>query len=121
MSEDSTTASQAQQASVVFARAPGQTNSTEVLDYSKDAANKLYKNATAPLVSLHDLSAGNLRDFLQLLVQRVDQYAWETILKIKIEDGSFVNLLTQYVWDERNILDDKRACDGVKSGKRRGV
>jgi hypothetical protein len=96
MSEDSTTASQAQQASVVFARAPGQTNSTEVLDYSKDAANKLYKNATAPLVSLHDLSAGNLRDFLQLLIQRVDQYAWEAILKIKIEDGSFVDLLTQY-------------------------
>ena len=52
-----------------FARAPGQNNSGDILDYSQDASNKLYKSATAPLVSLHDLSAGNLRDFLQLLEQ----------------------------------------------------
>ena len=79
-----------------FARAPGQNNSGDILDYSQDAANKLYKSATAPLVSLHDLSAGNLRDFLQLLEQRVDVYDWNTITEIENDDGTFVNLLKQY-------------------------
>jgi hypothetical protein len=78
-----------------FARAPGQSNSGDILDYSQDAANKLYKSATAPLVSLHDLSTGNLRDFLQLLEQRVDVYDWNTITEIENDDGTFVNLLEQ--------------------------
>ena len=80
---------------VVFARAPGQADSGAILDYSKDSAKKQYKNATTPLVSLHDLQASNLRDFLQLLAQRVDVYEWTTIIEIETDEGIFTNLIKQ--------------------------
>jgi hypothetical protein len=88
--------SQDQNPQVAFARAPGQAGSGQILDYTKEPAKKLYKNATAPLASLHDLKASNLRDFLQLLSQRVDVYDWDTIVDIENDDGTFVNLIKQY-------------------------
>ena len=84
-----------------FARALGQSNSGDILDYSQDTAKKFYKSATALLVSLHDLSVGNLCNFLQqLLEQRIDVYDWNTITEIEGDDGTFINLLKQY----RNIM-----------------
>lgn len=79
-----------------FARAPGQADSGAILDYTTESAKKQYKNATQPLVNKHDLSASNLRDFLQLLAQRADVYDWTTILEFEKGDGTTVNLLKQY-------------------------
>ena len=81
---------------VNFARAPGQADLGAILDYTMEAAKKQYKNATLPLVNKHDLSASNLRDFLQLLAQRADVYDWSTILEFEKGDGTTISLLKQY-------------------------
>jgi len=82
---------------IEFALTPGQLRTDAIIDYSTVEGRKLYKSATEPLQSLHDLSADNLRDFLKLLQHRVNVYDWNTILDVPIDDGhTFVHLIRQY-------------------------
>ena len=94
MSDDE---SQGAEAQVDFALTPGRFHSDEIIDYSTESGRKLYKAATDPLKNLHDLSAGNLRDFLTLLEQRAKIYDWTDILEIpnKTNDG-YINMLKQH-------------------------
>jgi len=62
-----------------------------------ESGRKLFKGTTEPLKNLHDLSAENLRDFLQLLAQRANSYDWNDILEIPDdEQEEFIHLLKQY-------------------------
>jgi hypothetical protein len=82
---------------VVFALTPGRLKSDQIIDFSTTAGRKLYKSATEPLMSLHDLSAENLRDFIVLLEQRTKIYDWNDILEIPDEKNeTFIPLLKQY-------------------------
>jgi hypothetical protein len=82
---------------VDFALTPGRFQSDKVIDYSTESGRKLYKGATDPLKSLHDLSAENLRDFITLLEQRAKIYDWVDILEIPDEENqTFIHMLKQY-------------------------
>lgn len=97
MSDDETNQNEGAAAQVDFALTPGRFHSDKVIDYSTEAGRKLYKGATDPLKSLHDLSAENLRDFLTLLEQRAKIYDWVDILEIPDEEnGTFINMLKQH-------------------------
>lgn len=81
----------------IFSLAPGRSRSSEVIDYSTETGRKIYKGATEPLKKDHDLSAGNLRDFLNLLDQRAMIYDWNDVLEIPAEEANkFTHLLKQY-------------------------
>jgi hypothetical protein len=87
----------AQAHQVEFALTPGQIQSHVIIDYSTQVGRKQYKDASAELKTLHDLSAGNLRDFLKLLGQRADIYGWNDILEIPNEaDDDYIHMLKQY-------------------------
>ena len=82
---------------IEFALTPGQIQSNNIIDYSTEVGRKLYKGATEPLKTAHDLSADNLRDFLKLLEQRADIYDWNTILEIPDEqEEEYTHMLRQY-------------------------
>ena len=84
-------------AQVDFALTPGRFQSDKVIDYSTESGRKLYKGATEPLKSLHDLSAENLRDFMNLLEQRAKIYDWVDILDIPDEGNqTYIHMLKQY-------------------------
>jgi len=71
--------------------------SQQIIDYSTESGRKLFKGTTEPLKNLHDLSAENLRDFLQLLAQGANSYDWNDILEIPDdEQEEFIHLLKQY-------------------------
>ena len=84
-------------APVDFALTPGRFQSDKIIDYSTESGRKLYKGATEPLKSLHDLSAENLRDFMNLLEQRAKIYDWVDILDIPDEGNqTYIHMLKQY-------------------------
>ena len=47
---------------IEFALTPGQIQSNNIIDYSTKVGRILYKGATEPLKTAHDLSADNLRE-----------------------------------------------------------
>jgi len=70
---------------VEFALTPGQAGDA-IIDYTSATGIKIYKNATAPLETKHDLSAEKLQNFLDSLEQRAIDHDWEAILDIPNED-----------------------------------
>jgi len=57
MSNEDLNENEGETAPVDFALTPGRFQSDKIIDYSTESGRKLYKGATEPLKSLHDLSA----------------------------------------------------------------
>jgi phenylpyruvate tautomerase PptA (4-oxalocrotonate tautomerase family) len=83
----------------VFALAPGLVT-LDFLDYSKQYAQKLFKNASAALSTTFDMKPENLKVFLSEIQLRSITYGWESVIEIS-DNPANINapthsLLTEY-------------------------
>ena len=79
---------------VEFALTPGQAGDT-IIDYKFSTGLKLYKSATKPLETKHDLSAEKLQSFLDSLEQRAIERSWSAIIDAPNEEEGARAHLTQ--------------------------
>jgi hypothetical protein len=90
---------QVPQGPVPFAAGPALLAGNELLDFRTKTAADIYKRGCKPLEDRHDLAAENLRDFLDQLQDRANDYDWNAILEIPTgtEDAlEYKHLITNY-------------------------
>ena len=103
---------------IAFARTPGLLKGNAIIDFDTAKGQKLYKEATKPLDNLHDLSASNLRDFLELLEHRAEVYDWTTICEIEDPDNEdeFISILRDYGRISlRQVRDEASVYEGTEN------